>query len=84
MPITQSAKKALRQNIKRRAVNEKRKAALKMAIKKYQKLLVSDKKAAEKFLGDLYQRIDKSAKNNIISHNRASRMKSRLSRKLAK
>lgn len=84
MPITDSAKKALRQNIKRRVVNEKRKAALKAAVKKFQKLLASNKAEAAKNLPDLYQRIDKSAKVNIISKNRASRMKSRLTVRLGK
>jgi small subunit ribosomal protein S20 len=83
MPITKSAKKALRQNKKRYAVNTKRQAALKAAVKKYQKLASTDKKEAEKFLSSLYQTIDKSAKNNIISRNRAARMKSRLTKKIS-
>lgn len=82
MPITKSAKKALRQNKKHFAVNTKRQAALKLAVKKYQKLLATSKTDAEKFLSDLYQRIDKSAKTRIISRNRADRMKSRLTKKL--
>ena len=82
MPITKSAKKALRQNKKHFAVNTKRQALLKTAVKTYQKFLATDKKEAEKFLASLYQRIDKSAKTNIITRNRADRMKSRLTKKL--
>ncbi len=82
MPITQSAKKALRQNIKHRAVNAKRQAALKAAIKKFQKLAATDKKEAEKYLASLYQTVDKSSKTRIISRNRASRLKSRLTARL--
>jgi len=83
MPITDSAKKALRQNIKHRKVNESRKAEFKGAVKKFKKLLAADKAEAAKNLSDLYQRIDKSAKSRIISKNRASRLKSRLTKRLA-
>lgn len=82
MPITSSAKKAQRQNIRRRAVNEKRKAALKTVIKKFEKLLATEKKEAGKYLSNVYQRIDKSVKVNLIKANKAARLKSRLSRLL--
>ena len=39
MPITQSVKKALRQNIKKRKINRKRKTAMKAVIKDFKKLL---------------------------------------------
>ncbi len=84
MPITQSAKKALRQNVTHRLLNEKRKATFKAAVKKFQKLVGTNKAEATKNLPDLYQRIDKSAKVRIISKNRASRLKSRLTKKLGK
>lgn len=83
MPITQSAKKALRQNIRRRKKNIERKTALKAVIKQYKKLLVADKKdEAKQFLSQVYKKLDKAAKVNLIKKNKASRLKSRLSRLL--
>ncbi|MBI2514861.1 30S ribosomal protein S20 [Candidatus Wolfebacteria bacterium] len=83
MPITQSAKKALRQNIRRRMRNLKRKTELKSAIKQYKKMVVAgDKEGAKKFLSQVYKKLDKAAKVNSIKKNRASRLKSRLSKLL--
>ena len=85
MPIIKSAKKALRQNIKRRKVNVKRKTELKSVIKQFKKLVAEGKKEeAQKYLSQVYKKLDKSAKVNLIKKNRASRLKSRLSKKLAK
>jgi len=83
MPITTSAKKALRQNKTRRSQNIKRLVALRATIKKFKKLLETDKKEATKFVSELYQCIDKSSKTGIIKPNKASRLKSRLTAKLA-
>ncbi len=84
MPITQSAKKALRQNVTRRARNLKRKKAVKDAIKAY-RTLVSQKKIeeAKQLLPKVYQALDKTAKAGTIKKNRASRLKSRLSQLVA-
>lgn len=85
MPITQSAKKALRQNIRRRERNLKKKDELKSVIKRYKKLIsVKDKAAAEKELPLVFKKLDKAAKTDLIKKNKASRLKSRLSRLLAK
>ncbi len=83
MPITKSAKKALRQNIRRRKVNVKRKTELKSVIKQFKRLIDEGKKdEAKKYLSQVYKKLDKSAKVNIIKKNKASRLKSRLSKKL--
>ena len=79
MPIIKSAKKALRQNIRRRKINLKRKADLKSIIKQYKKLVSSNKDEAKKYLAQVYKKLDKSAKVNLIKKNKASRLKSRLS-----
>ena len=79
MPIIKSAKKALRQNIRRRKINLKRKADLKSIIKQYKKLVSSNKEEAKKYLPQVYKKLDKSAKVNLIKKNKASRLKSRLS-----
>lgn len=82
MPITKSAKKALRQSSSRRALNLQRKKELKAQIKKFRKLLESDKEAAQKQLSVLFKKLDKGAKVNLIKKNTASRLKSRFSKKL--
>ena len=84
MPKIKSAKKALRQNEKRRVVNARRKAELKKVLKEYKKFLdVKDKEKAKETLRIVYKKLDKAAKVNLIKKNTASRMKSRLSKKLA-
>ncbi len=83
--ITQSAKKAYRQNLKRRAVNQKRKITLKKFLKNYKKLIASGNlDTAKTELVKVYQTLDKSAKVNLIKKNTASRLKSRMSALLNK
>lgn len=85
MPITDSAKKAVRQNAKRRADNLKKKEAFKAAIKKVKKLLAAkDAAGAKSALSLAYQTLDKAARTNVIHKNTAARLKSRLSVKLPK
>lgn len=74
MPITQSAKKAMRSSARKRASNLVRKDAMKEAIKKFR--LAPSREA----LPALYQTIDKAAKKGVIKANTAARRKSRLSR----
>lgn len=81
MPRTKSAKKALRQNIKRREINLKRKTELKSVIKQFKKMIAEKKtEEAQKYLSQVYKKLDKSAKVNLIKKNKASRLKSRLSK----
>ncbi len=85
MPITKSAKKALRQNVSRRVQNEARKEAYKKAVKEYRKLVVAKKKdEAAKFLPTVFKALDKAAKTNVIKKNKADRTKSRLAKALGK
>ncbi len=81
MPITKSAKKALRQTKTR----TKRNAILKEKIKKITRKmedLVKESKIdeAKKILSEAYKIIDKAAKKNIIKKSNADRKKSKLSR----
>ena len=83
--ITKSAKKAYRQSLRRRTKNLLRKKALRDVIKKYKKLvLAGDLKSAQKELPKVYKVLDKSAKINLIKKNKASRLKSRLTKLLSK
>ncbi len=79
MPITKSAKKALRQNLKRKRENLIYKRKMKSLLKEV-KNLVSQKKTkeAKEILSQVYKILDKSAKRGIIKKNTASRKKSRI------
>lgn len=78
MPITASAKKALRQSIARRSRNVSKKKTLKEAIKAFKKT------PSAETLSQAFQTLDKSAKAGIIKKNTASRLKGRLSASFAK
>ena len=85
MPITKSAKKALRQSATRKARNTVRKEAYKKGVKSFRKL-VSEKKSgeAQESLKIAFKALDKAAKTGVIKKNKASRLKSRLAKALAK
>jgi small subunit ribosomal protein S20 len=80
MPITQSAKKAIRGSLRKKAFNDQRKKAMKEIIKKIEKIAKTDKKEAVKMLSSAFQAIDKSVQKGIIKKNNAARKKSRLSK----
>ena len=85
MPITKSAKKALRQNKRRRERNLRRLDVVKNTIKKIKKLVEANKKEeALKLLPITYKAIDKAAKAGIIKKNNADRKKSRLTKLISK
>jgi len=76
MPITRSAKKALRQSRRRRQRNLRQLNILKDTIKKIKKLVSENKKEeALKLLPMAYKVIDKAAKSGIIKKNNAARKK---------
>jgi small subunit ribosomal protein S20 len=81
MPITKSAKKALRQNRKRKLRNIADKKKIKELTKKV-KFLASqkNKKEGEKFLPQIYKALDKAAKTGVIKKNKAARKKSRITK----
>ncbi len=79
-PITTAAKKALRQNPKRKARNLQRKKKIKSLLKQAQNLIAENKASeAKKLLPEIYKALDKAAKVNTIKKNAASRKKSRIS-----
>ena len=80
MPITQSAKKAVRGSLRKKAFNDSRKRAMKEIIKKIEKIAKTDKKEALKMLSSAFAIIDKAAQKNVIKKNNAARKKSRLSK----
>lgn len=80
MPITKSAKKAIRVSSRKKAVNDRRKRSMKEIIKKVEKLSKTDKVEAGKVLSVAFATIDKAAKKGVIKKNNAARKKSRLSK----
>lgn len=83
MPITQSAKKALRQSLRRKAGNAVRRQAYRRAVTEYRKLIVARRlDEAKSRLPSLFQALDKAARARVVEKNKASRLKSRLAKLL--
>ncbi len=81
MPITKSAKKALRGSLVKKAINDRNKKAVKESIKSIEKLLKEkNKDGAKKLLPKAYSAIDKACKKGVFKKNTASRRKALLSR----
>jgi small subunit ribosomal protein S20 len=74
----QSAKKRARQNIVRRERNKYKTVGMRVAIKNLRN--TEDKAEAEKMLPEVISQIDRNAKHNIIHQNKASNLKSKLTR----
>ena len=83
MPLIKSAKKALRQSLKKRQRNTHYKSAFREMRKEFE-VAIGDKnlKIAKEVFVKLQSNIDKLTKKNIIHRNTASRKKSRFSRLL--
>jgi small subunit ribosomal protein S20 len=84
MAITNSAKKALRQSLRRKEKNTDKKTRLKKILKEF-KSLVAQKKTeeAKKLLSQVFKQLDKAAKTGIIKKNTASRKKSSFSKMIS-
>ena len=80
MAKTKNAKKAQRASLRKRIFNVRRKRAVHDTVKELS--LVKGKDAAA-MLPKLYQALDKAAKHGTITKNKASRMKSRLTKRVA-
>lgn len=83
MPITSSAKKALRQNKKRRLHNFTYRDKIKAFMKRGLALAKENKQdELKQLLPSIYKAFDKAAKIGVIKKSTASRRKSRIARKL--
>lgn len=80
MPNKQNAKKALRQNIKRRARNTARKLAFREAIRNACKAVSVDE--AKKLARQAQKALDKASKTGAIRKKTAARRLSRLMKKV--
>lgn len=80
MPITTSAKKALRGSQKKRSFNLRKKDQVSKTVKTLKKLIAEKKvKEAEKMFPQIQKVLDKATKTGLLKKNTASRKKSRLS-----
>jgi small subunit ribosomal protein S20 len=85
MPVTKSAKKALKRSLFLRERNLKFKLAMKDAVRQFRKLIKNGEvDKAKEMLPDVYSKIDRCARRNIIHKNAAARKKSRLTALLQK
>lgn len=78
MPVIKQAIKKVRQDKRKTAFNVLRKSAYKRAVATLRKAPTAEA------LKVAYKALDKAAKTNVIHKNKASRLKSRLSKLLAK
>ncbi len=79
MPITRSAKKALRNSGKKRLFNKRKKDAVNKAIKNLKSLIQKkDVKVVAEQMKNVQKILDKSVKTGLLKLNNASRKKSRL------
>ncbi len=83
MPITSSAKKALRQNKKRRLGNLRYKTKIKTLTKKGLSFAGEGKlEELKRLLPSLYKALDKAVKVGVLKKNTAARRKSLAARRL--
>ncbi len=83
MPITKSAKKTLKQSIKRKKRNLEKKKKIKGVFKEIKKSVEKkDKESALKLLPNFYKAVDKAAKTGLIKKRTASRKKSRATKSI--
>ncbi len=76
MPVTKQATKKVRQDKRKAVFNLRRKNDYKKAVKEFLK------HPTEAALKSVFKTVDRAAKTNVIHKNKASRIKSRLSKKI--
>jgi len=84
MPITSSAKKALKVNKRQKAENDITRAKVKGALKGARLAIDANEKDVDKKISEAYRELDMASKKNVIHKNKVARLKSRLVKKLAK
>ncbi|HNP79552.1 MAG TPA: 30S ribosomal protein S20 [Candidatus Pacearchaeota archaeon] len=82
MPIKKSAKKQLRQSLKRKKGNDSRKKEMKELLKQANILAKEGKKEeVAKMLPKIYKAIDKAVKTGVLKKNTGSRRKAVIAKK---
>lgn len=80
MPNIKSAKKKMRQDVKRKKNN----AVYETKVKTVMKDIAKSKKVSAKNVSEAYSKIDKAVKQKIIHKNKAARLKAKASSFLSK
>lgn len=79
MPNHKSAKKRVRQNEKRRAINRSNRGSLRTQIKKLRAAISGgDQQQSQELLGSTVSAIDKAVNKGLLHKNTAARYKSRM------
>ncbi len=83
MPQIKQSAKRLRQSQKRGEQNQKKKAHIEYLIRRFKKTIQDkDKDKAKEYSDKLIKSIDKVAKKNIYHPNKASRLKSKITKQV--
>jgi len=81
MPLIKSQKKSVRQSLKKRVFNDRRRRTMRRTLKKIREFLsAGEVKSANELLPNAYKAIDKATKRGVIKKNTASRKKSQIAR----
>lgn len=83
MPVTKSAKKALRTATRRHEENVIQKAAFKKAVKEVKKAVEAGTDTVADLFSQAQSALDRAAKKHTIHPNKAARLKSRLAKHMA-
>jgi small subunit ribosomal protein S20 len=83
MPLIKSAKKALRTADRRKEENDLTRAKVKSAVKGLKVAVTKGDKKTDELLSTAYKQLDLAAKKHVIHKNKASRIKSQLSKAVA-
>lgn len=75
---SQSSKKRVKTNLKKRLINAYEKKTIRTKMKKLRK--ITDKNEAVNSLKDIYSSLDKLAKKNLLHKNKVARHKSHLTK----
>jgi len=80
-----SAVREMRRSLRRNVINKKTKSAVRTEVRRVREaLLAKDRAGAQKSLPEAYATIDRAVKKGAIHKNKGSRLKSRISRQLAR
>lgn len=82
MPQRKCSVKDLKQNLKRRIRNNAIKHDLRKTVKEFVAVVTSDVATAKTKLADVYKKIDKAAKRNVMHKKTANRRKAKFAKLL--
>jgi len=84
MPLTSSAKKALKTDQRRKLENDLVRAKIKNALKGAKISIAKKESDVEEKIQALYRELDLASKKNVIHKNKAARLKSRIMKVVSK